>query len=155
MSSETIVTAIFLIAAVIAAGVLLNAAFPIISQTASTFGSVTQSADTTMRTDIKIVSAYSNSSAATIWMKNIGGSHISPDELNQSDIFIGTPGAFERYSLAGHYQLKESINNVWDPGETLVISISSPKIPSSGGTTAYFAIVLKNGIKRSHEFTTN
>lgn len=57
MSSETIVNALFLITAVVAAGVLISAIFPIIYRTADTFGSATHQADSQMRTDIRIVNS--------------------------------------------------------------------------------------------------
>ena len=58
MSSESIVTALFLISAVVAAGVLISAIFPAIYRTADTFGSVSHEAEAQMRTDIKIVNYY-------------------------------------------------------------------------------------------------
>jgi archaeal flagellar protein FlaG len=152
MSSETIVSALFLISAVVAAGVLINSVFPIISRTTETFGSVSHSTDTQMRTDIKIVNTYANSTKATIWLKNVGSERIAANDLDQSDIFIGSSGDFERFSLAGHYQILEGGNNFWDPGETMSIDITSNKIPPAGNT-GYFAIVLPNGVKRSVEFT--
>ena len=155
MSSETIVSALFLISAVIAAGVLINSVFPIISRTTETFGSVAHSTDSQMRTDIKIVNAYANqSSGATIWLKNVGSARIPSTDLDQSDLFIGSPGDFERYSLASHYTILESSNNFWDPGETLEITITSSKIPATGNI-AYFGIVLPNGVKRDMEFSTS
>jgi len=155
MSSETIVTALFLISAVVAAGVLINAVFPVISRTTETFGSVSHTADTQMRTDIKIVNAFASGSGktASIWLKNVGTSRIASTELNEGDVFIGTPGSFERQALSD-YQILESSNSIWDPGETLEIHISSTKIPETGNTT-YFAIVLPSGVKRSTEFTAN
>jgi flagellar protein FlaG len=41
MSSETITTALFLITAVIAAGVLINAVYPVVYNMAGTFSSTT------------------------------------------------------------------------------------------------------------------
>jgi archaeal flagellar protein FlaG len=154
MSSETIVSALFLISAVVAAGVLINSVFPIISRTSETFGSVSHSTDIQMRTDVKIVNTYANkTSGATIWLKNVGSARIASSDLDQSDIFIGTPGDFERFSLVNHYTILESANNFWDPGETLRIDIISGKIPDTGNT-GYFGIVLPTGVKRDTQFTT-
>jgi len=96
MSSESIVTALFLISAVVAAGVLISAIFPAIYRTADTFGSVSHEADTKMRTDIKIVNTYADGTHAKIWLKNVGSYRISTVELDESDIFIGAVGDFER-----------------------------------------------------------
>jgi flagellar protein FlaG len=154
MSSETIVTALFLISAVIAAGVLISAIFPAIYRTADTFGSVSHEADTRMRTDVKIVNAYSNSSQwATVWLKNVGTSRIAAAELNDGDIFIGIPGNFERQPLQNHYVIAGNGNGFWDPGETLTITVQSDLIPGSSGNVVYFSLVLPNGVKTSIEFT--
>jgi archaeal flagellar protein FlaG len=153
MSSETIVTALFLIAAVVAAGVLINAVFPIISRTTETFGSVAHSTDDQIRTDIKIVNYFAKTPAAEIWLKNIGSSRISVNDLDNSDVFIGGVGNFDRSSLQGLYN-KTAIGQWWDPGETLDVTLASSKIPAAGGM-AYFAIVLPNGVKRSVEFVTD
>ena len=152
MSSETIVTALFLIAAVVAAGVLINAIFPVISRTTETFGSVSHTADTQIRTDIKIVNYYAKAPASEIWLKNIGSSRVSRNELDDSDVFIGGVGDFNRSTLMGHYSFPEDPSGQWwDPGETLQVTLTSTKIPATGNMT-YFAIVLPNGVKRSVEF---
>ena len=149
MSSETIVTALFLIAAVVAAGVLINAVFPIISRTTETFGSVAHSTDDQIRTDIKIVNYFANQTIARIWLKNVGSSRISTNELDESDVFIGEVGSFTRSSLKGYYGT--DIGSWWDPGETLTITLTTgTSIPT--GNMTYFAIVLSNGVKRSIEF---
>ncbi|OPX66102.1 MAG: Archaebacterial flagellin [Methanoregulaceae archaeon PtaB.Bin056] len=149
MSSETIVTALFLIAAVVAAGVLISALFPAIHRTTSTFGAVSHEADVQIRTDIKIVNTYANATTAKIWLKNVGTARISKNELDQADVFIGKVGDFNRQSLGGLYDPVELGNNFWDQGETLSITI--PQSYSSGDT-AYFSIVLPNGVRRSEEF---
>lgn len=152
MSSETIVSALFLISAVIAAGVLISAIFPAIYRTADTFGSVSHEADTQMRTDIKIVNTYANGTHAQVWLKNIGSYRVSILELDESDIFIGAVGDFERKSLQSYYTLEGTSNNFWDPGETMSITVPSSKLPPSG-SVVYFSIVLSNGVRRSDEFT--
>jgi flagellar protein FlaG len=154
MSSETIVTALFLISAVIAAGVLISAIFPAIYRTADTFGSVSHEADTQMRTDVKIVNAYSNSSQwVTVWVKNVGTSRIATLELNEGDIFVGVPGNFERQSLQGAYVIEGNANGFWDPGETLTIRVESTFLPKAAGNVVYISLVLPDGVKRTTEFT--
>lgn len=161
MSSESIVTALFLISAVIAAGVLISAIFPAIYRTADTFGSVSHEADVQMRTDIKIVNYHYDISEATgkVWLKNVGSYRIGTTELDESDIFIGKTGDFESQSLEGKYPVDGNdnvdihANNFWDPGETLTVTVSgSSKLPSSTAEDVYFAIVLTNGARRSIEF---
>lgn len=160
MSSETIVTALFLIAAVVAAGVLINAVFPIISRTTETFGSVAHSTDEQIRTDIKIVNYFANSTGtpetdeSQIWLKNIGTSRIPESDIVNSDIFFGGVGNFGTVSGAIH-----DPTGWWNPGDTLHITINGTQVPTgrwpATGGVAYFAIVLPNGVKRSIEFETD
>ncbi len=159
MSSETIVNALFLITAVVAAGVLISAIFPVIYRTADTFGSATHQADSQMRTDIRIVNTFASHNAvpslsyAKIWLKNVGTARIAGAELDASDIFIGSTGDFERKSLAGYYAIEGGSPSFWDPGETLTVTVNSTKIPDHDSGTVYFGIVLENGVRRSEEFT--
>lgn len=160
MASETVVTALFLIAAVIAAGVLVAAVFPIISRTTDTFGSLAHTQDNQIRTDITIVNSFANSSIketdeADIWLKNTGLTRISKTDISNSDIFFGSVGNFGKVSDSS----PEIINNPlwWTPGETLHYTIK--RMPNNEGIwpatdigtnkTGYFAIVLPNGVKRS------
>jgi len=155
MSSESIVTALFLISAVIAAGVLITAIFPAIYRTADTFGSASHEADVQMRTDIKIVNYHVNSTYAKIWLKNIGTHRMGTAEIDDSDIFFGQSGNFGRLPIYGHYNPTELGNGFWDQGETLTITIPASDLSGYwpvSGNDAYFAIVLPNGVRRSVEF---
>lgn len=154
MSSETIVNALFLITAVVAASVLITAIFPTIYRTTETFGSVSHEADVQMRTDIKVVNMFASSATdMKIWLKNIGSTRISVAELDGSDIFLGNGNDIIHLSSAGHYDPLD--NNFWDPGETLSITIPANEYSSLGltsGSTVYFQFVLPNGVKRDVEF---
>lgn len=159
MSSETIVTAIFLITAVVAAGVLTSQIFPAIYTMSGSVSSSTQKADQTMRTDIAIVNTFANASHyAQVWLKNTGSSRINLADLDRSTIFIGGPGDFETVPKndlltdGWTYDILENTNNYWDPMETLHVIIRSGKIPANPNM-AYFQIVLYDGTKRSEEFS--
>jgi flagellar protein FlaG len=162
MSSETIVTAIFLITAVVAAGVLASQIFPAIYTMSGTVSSSTQKADQTMRTNIAIVNTFATGDQAQVWLKNIGSSRISLADLNMSTIFIGAPGGFETVSLndtlpapppgSWAYEILDNANSQWDPMETLHITARSDKIPGSLQVVS-FQVVLYDGTKRSEEFT--
>jgi len=171
MSAETFVNALFLITAVVAAGILITAVFPIIWNMAGTFSTASHESDTRMRTDFKIVTTYANNTGigggwAKIWMKNIGTSRIGVAEIKQSDIFIGIVGNFNRATLdisnwepvidnTWNYQLSDDNNNgYWDSGETLeIIAVSSQFTPPPADQSVYFQFVLPNGVWRSSEFT--
>jgi flagellar protein FlaG len=153
MSSETIVSALFLISAVVAAGILINAIFPAIYRTSETFGTATHEADVQMRTDFKIVNLYAKNPDVRIWLKNTGSARIAKGDLDASDLFIGAEGDFERVSLSGNFTVEGQVpaNDFWNPGETLTVSLQSGKIPPRG-EEVYCALVLPNGVQRSGNF---
>ena len=169
MSAETFTTAMFLITAVIAAGVLINAVFPVVYQMAGTFSSATHESDTRLRTDMKIVAEFANTDGiAQIWIKNVGSARIAETDLTRSDVFFGPAGNFFRLDntitdspIANNHwygNLIDSNNNqFWDPGETYEININykAPHPSFASGDVAYFQFVLPDGIWRSIEFTVN
>jgi len=164
MSAETFTTAMFLITAVIAAGVLINAVFPVVYTMAGTFQSATHESDQRLRTDFKIVTSFARSPTVQVWMKNIGSQRIPLSSINQSDVFCGPVGNFGRltyrYVLPGSLASGEwtetlsdlNSNNYWDPGETLQVTAKPSTMPASGNMV-YFQFVLPSGIWRSNEFT--
>jgi flagellar protein FlaG len=165
MSSETITTALFLITAVIAAGVLINAVYPVVYNMAGTFSSTTHESDTRMRTDFKVISAVASGTTAQVWMKNIGSEPVSYNDIQRSDVFCGATGNFDRLAYIdatpGNGQWTEDFlgtnydlngNRMWDTGETLKITAKTNLIPASG-QKVYFQFSLPNGVWRSNEFT--
>ncbi|MDD1728188.1 MAG: flagellin [Methanospirillum sp.] len=176
MSAETFTTAMFLITAVIAAGVLINAVFPVVYQMAGTFSSSTHASDERLRTDFKIITYFANGNTDTaeIWLKNIGSSRILLNDIKKSDVLWGTEGDYGRlmYSegtspangqwvtefgdsadeISKEYDL--NANEYWDSGETLHIKIMSPSAkPFISGDNMYFQFVLPGGTWRSVTFT--
>jgi archaeal flagellar protein FlaG len=151
MSSETIVTALFLIGAVVAAGVLLNSVFPVIMQTGQSFGSVSHETDTRMRTDFTIVNIYAKNPNLKVWMKNIGTNRLSSGELAMSDMFVTTSSDVQRVSLSGNVILGGSW---WNPGETAEIDVGDLTIIPATGEPISVSVVLPNGVRRSAESTT-
>jgi flagellar protein FlaG len=169
MSAETITTALFLITAVVAAGVLINAVYPIVFNMAGTFSSTTHESDVRIRTDFKIITTFAttgNPGTAQVWMKNIGSEQISLDDIKRSDVFCGEVGKFDRLAyqnvsqsglVSGYwtetfdsgYNLNN--NQFWDPGETLKVTAKTT-IPATG-SRIYFQFTTPNGIWRSNEFT--
>jgi flagellar protein FlaG len=166
MSAETITTALFLITAVVASAVLINAVYPVISNMAGTFSSTTHESDVRIRTDFKIIATYASQSAGTaqVWMKNTGSERISLTQIQQADVFCGAVGSFDHLAytsgILGNNQWTEGFsspeydqnnNQFWDPGETLKVTAKTT-IPSSGSKVT-FQFALSNGIWRSIEFT--
>ena len=168
MSADTFTTALFLITAVIAAGVLISAIFPVVYQMAGTFSSAGHTSDQQLRTDFKVVLAVGNSSKyAQVWMKNTGSVQIPDSDIRKSDVICGdaTTGNFNLLTLVNSgpltapgqwtYTLNDlNKNTYWDPGETLEIDVWSSTLNTEGGPN-YFQFTLPNGIWRSDQFTAN
>ena len=164
MSAETITTALFLITAVVASAVLINAVYPVIQTMTGTFSSSTHESDVRIRTDFKIIatSASQSSGTAQIWMKNIGSERISLSDIQRSDVFCGAVGSFDHLSYTNSTPVDKqwteefgpsydlNSNGFWDPGETVKITA---KAPFSSGDKIFFQFALPNGIWRSIEFT--
>ncbi|MGA2934880.1 MAG: flagellin [Methanomicrobiales archaeon] len=161
MSSETIVTAIFLITAVVAAGILTSQIFPAIYTVSGTVSSSTQKADQRMRTDIAIVNTFANESHyAQVWLKNVGSNRISESDLDMSTVWVNyqalTHNDPSLPSDGWTYEILENPNTYWDPGETLHITMLSQKIPGGPGgfgQDVIFQIALSDGTTRSETFT--
>jgi flagellar protein FlaG len=170
MSSETITTALFLISAVIAAGVLLNAVYPVVYNMAGTFSSTTHESDVRMRTDFKVISTVASAGSpgtAQVWMKNIGSERIPLADIKKSDVFCGAVGSFDRLTYAnvlpsalfdgewtedfGSPSYDLNGNAMWDPGETIKIAAKTT-IPATGNEV-YFQFSLPSGVWRSNQFT--
>jgi len=153
MSAETITTAIFLITAVVATAVLVNAIYPVIYTTAGTFQSSTHDADTRLRTDFKIVATFATSNQANIYLKNIGSQRISMVEIEKADVFCGTVGnrlTYDQSLIPINTWTADLLpaDGYWDTGDTLHITTYNTNVG-----TVYFQFILPNGIWRSTEFT--
>jgi flagellar protein FlaG len=172
MSAETFTTAMFLITAVIAAGVLINAVFPVVYNMAGTFSSSTHASDERLRTDFKMVAYYTNGdSYGHIYMKNIGSARITLSDIKKSDVLWGTEGDYGRlayssaaspgygewtteFASSGEVIYDLNGNEYWDSGETLHITTRSPSAkPFYSGDIMYFQFVLPGGTWRSVTFT--
>jgi len=162
MSSESITTALFLITAVVASAVLINAMYPVIQNMAGTFSSSTHESDVRIRTDFKIIATHASEGTVQVWMKNVGSERIGLADIQRSDVFCGAVGSFDHLSYVssnpGDKQWTEEFgtgydlnaNKFWDPGETVKITA---KAPFSSGDKVFFQFALPNGIWRSIEFT--
>jgi len=169
MSADTFTTAIFLITAVVAAAVLINAIFPVVYQMAGTFSSSTHASDVRLRTDFVIVATFASSTTSTgqVFMKNIGSQSISISEIRSSDVIFAPAVTIRRLDLSSTGTLSDgkwtyalsdlNNNNYWDPGETLEIdAMNLNGGPGWGpGTMMYFQFILPNGVSRSSQFTSS
>jgi len=160
MSSETFTTALFLITSIIAAGVLINALFPVVYTMAGTFASSSHDSDQRMRTDFRVVTTHcAIDGDATVWMKNIGSARLAAPEIAKSDLFFGKVGSFSRMAYNGtpdvlngwNYQVEDDANGYWDPGETLRVDTKVTTLKN--GDMMYFQFVLPDGVSRTEQFS--
>ena len=166
MSSESITTALFLITAVVASAVLINAMYPVIQNMAGTFSSSTHESDQRIRTDFKIIATHASGGTVQVWMKNIGSERIGLAVIKRCVVVCGPVGSFDHLTYTNNtlndkewtedfgtgYDL--NANGFWDSGETVkVIAKISPETPFSSGDKIFFQFALPNGIWRSIEFT--
>ena len=154
----------FLIAAIISAGVLINAVFPVVYALSGTIASSSHKVDERLSMDVKIVTTYASggdAKSARIWLKNVGTGRISDADIRKADVFLGGQGDFVRLGLVSgtpdlnqwtYEILEDTSNNYWDPGETLYIQAKTDRIPVKGDVV-YFQFVLPTGLSRSTTFT--
>jgi flagellar protein FlaG len=168
MAAETFVTALLLITAIISAGILINAVYPVVWNMAGTFSSASHETDTRMRTDFKVIVTYARAGTGDIYLKNIGSNPLSTSEIEKGDVIFGKTGEFTRlifnpgsigageWTYEGYNGTENSYdinkNQVWDTGETLHI-IAYPNGILIAGDPVYFEFVTSNGIARTAEFT--
>jgi archaeal flagellar protein FlaG len=165
MSADTFTTAMFLITAVISAGVLVNAVFPVVYNMAGTFSSASHDSDQRLRTDFKIIAYTASGATGKVWIKNIGSTRISAADIIRSDVLGGATGDFDRLAYdvtqaeippEGSWNAELSdlspTNNNWDPGETVKVAFTTSKLPSPTGQDVYFQFILPNGVWRSVNF---
>jgi len=164
MSADTFTTALFLITAVIAAGVLISAIFPVVYQMAGTFSSAGHASDQQIRTNIQIVLDVANQTPlgyVRVWIKNTGSVRIQAATIQQADVFCGDAGNFNRMnfvptSTLGDGQWTYVFTNLnasgyWNPGDTLEVDADAKTIQLTD--PVYFQFVLPNGISTSDQFT--
>ena len=100
MSSDTFTTAMFLITAIVAAAVLINAIFPVVYQMADTFSSSTHASNVRLRTDFVIVATFASpTGTAQVFMKNVGSQAVSVNEIESSDVIFGPVGNVQHLTL--------------------------------------------------------
>ena len=103
MSSDTFTTAMFLITAVVAAAVLINAIFPVVYQMAGTFSSSTHASNVRLRTDFVIVATFASpTGTAQVFMKNVGSQAVSVNEIESSDVIFGPVGNVQHLTLSSN-----------------------------------------------------
>lgn len=159
MSGEAISSSILLIGAAVGAAFLVVAILPVIFSAGDTFGTVSSTVDSKMRTDFQIINTYADDDpdAVTIWIKNTGSNRISLYDIAQSTIFLGTNDNIEAYSYSSTeadpytFRYTAIAGQYLNIGSTLEIIINTP--PAIGANDVlYLSLSLPNSIRRTVTF---
>ena len=157
MVSDTISSAILIIAAVIATTVVLNAVYPAVMNTVGSVKSATGDADSRSRTAVTI-STYSFSQdyeQLNIWMKNSGKEDIV--DTSAIRVYYGEDtGAMKNYQVyVRQLFAADPLKTSWSPGETLQIGFGedpAAELPHDPGIHR-IRVVLPNGAISETTFT--
>ena len=158
MASEAISSSILLIGAVLGAAFLVTAILPAIFSAGDTFGTTSSMAENKIRTDFRIVNTFANDDTVKIWMKNVGASQISVNDVYKSDVFYGTSSSISRYTYStstpdpNEFTFTATLpagNTYWDIGETLEIGMYHLTVPDD---SLSFTFALPNSVRRAVTF---
>ena len=147
---KVIATALLIIAAVIAVGLIVNAALPAIQRSTSAVLSGADRVDERIKTQISIVhGAYDSTEFDVyIWVKNVGASSI--DAIENCDLYFGPQGDFSYINYGGGapgdgewiYSVEDGTE--WTPESTVKFTINRDAELAPG--TYYIKIITPNGV---------
>lgn len=157
MSGEAISSSILLIGAAVGAAFLVVAILPVIFSAGDTFGTVSSTVDSKMRTDFQIINTYAVAGGPVdvlVWLKNTGSNRISLYDVQQSTVFYGRNNQVEAYSYksgggVGFFDVDPS-SGYWQIGGTLEITVHDVTI--ADGDVLYFSLSLPNSVRRTTTF---
>jgi archaeal flagellar protein FlaG len=170
---KAIITVLLIIAGVVCVSFMFNAIYPAINRGSDAVVSMTSVVDDRIKTQVDVihtVSEYDPNNGPSFWndtnsnstfdifawVKNVGTSRILGVE--QSDIFFGTAGDFERiphedYAAGVKPYWQDSLEDStteWGPGKTMKVTIvHSGSYGGSGlsdNTTYLVKLIIPNGI---------
>ena len=155
---KIIVTALLIVAGVVAAIVLYNAVYPAIADSGDALTRRQRQIDERLQSQIEIIHAApwgESSDVAWVWVKNVGSRRISA--IESCDIFFGPEGNFRRltYGAAeGGWDYVVEQGTEWDPTMTLKITISNHDGETLDVQTRYFVkVTTPNGVSDEYYFS--
>lgn len=164
MSGDSISAAILTTASVICAFAFIAAVYPSVITAGDPIMSRSDAMGDQIRTDTAILheTVSSDGMEVCVWVKNVGCSQISSGLIDQSDLFFGKKGNFERISYDGSASstpswscsIEQGGDNTWDTGETLKVTIKLPESYAFESGEKYFVkFNAYNGISEEDYFT--
>jgi flagellar protein FlaG len=162
MAKEVIVTAILLIASIIAVVAFVDAVIPSVYDLSNSYSSLADHMGDQFKTAIDIVFIYPNpaGNSVSVWIKNIGSTDIPLSKLNYSDIFVlsssnyWNPGFKSNTSPWWNYTVVNGNGgDSWNRGETIKVSIYFDNVSLPSNTTTQITFFLYNGVSASDKFS--
>lgn len=154
MVSNTMSTAIFIIASVIAVVAVVNAIYPTLN--GSSRDILTSTSDTDSRTKTLLtVSSYSFVDGTTldVWAKNSGRTRIAESELQAARFYYGDDtGSMAYYAATCSIEAPDNGDSFLDPGETVKIEVISAGLPRNPGVHR-IKLALPNGATSEYTLT--
>jgi archaellum component FlaG (FlaF/FlaG flagellin family) len=133
---------------VVCAVLVFNAVYPAVIESSQAMVSMKSRVDDRLKSQIEIIHATAQAgSNAFVWVKNIGSLRIAA--IENCDVFFGPEGNFSRISY-GEGWSHDDVDNVWNPTETLTITITST---ISSGTRYFVKVVIPNGVSDDYYFS--
>lgn len=153
---KVIVTALLIVAGVVAAVILYNSIYPAIAESGDALARRQRQIDDRLQSQIEIIHAAPDGAitdGAWVWVKNVGSQRISA--IENCDLFFGPEGSFSRLSYGdgdGQWTYEVENGTEWDPSTTLKITVDYTESLSDG--TRYFVkVTTPNGISDEYYFS--
>ncbi|MCD6530182.1 hypothetical protein J7L06_07875 [Candidatus Bathyarchaeota archaeon] len=149
---------IVMIAVIVAASTVTQAF--LLSMSRMEYSSVIAAKDLAerIRTSVKIIHVANVSRTdVKFWVKNIGSSSFSPQQILMSDVFFGRVGNFQRYDYSdsgvgwNYTILGGDEDEYWECGETMEVTIHLSETLTAGDY--YVAFITHNGIRSEKVFS--
>jgi len=156
MSKEVITTSMLIIASVVAVVALINAVLPSVNGMSRSYTSVAHDMENEVKTDVDIIFITTQDNNVSMWVKNVGSSHIPLYYIKFSDIFITSssnywhPDYGSAPNPSWNYTMENGNGDTWNTGETIKATIELDSLPSA---TYELKFVLYNGVSESDIFS--
>jgi archaeal flagellar protein FlaG len=160
MAKEVIVTAILVIASVVAVVAFVNAVIPSVYDLSNSYSSLADNMGDQVKSAIDIVFIYPDTAEknVSVWIKNVGSTNIPLSKLGYSDVFVlsssnyWNPGFESSTKPSWNYTVVNGRGgDTWNRGETIKVSIYFDNMPSNTTQITFF---LYNGVSTSDKFST-
>ncbi|MGQ9682368.1 MAG: hypothetical protein ACUVX9_07520 [Anaerolineae bacterium] len=153
---KAIITVFMIVAGVIAAVLVFNAAYPAVVQGNGALVSMGARIDERLGSQITVVHACKSgdhADTAFVWVKNIGATSIQAVE--RCDVFFGPEGEFRLIPYGSgdpHWEYMVENDSSWRPTATLRVTVDFDHVLLPG-ERYFFKITTPNGVSSEYYFS--